>query len=401
MIKNRLLTGCLLALIGLVGCDRPDPASPSAGDPAAAGAARVSVPALPSGYLEDSGQQAIFLLTISGAGMQSRRLTWEIPSTHPAPVLIEGIPAGVRLFHGSIARIDANKDTVITHTGEDSALIQAGDVADVRLYLRADGIGSARVCVTVEGWPADSSCIGPPPPPPVSEIQSPLGCWSLVLHRSAPDSGGDSVLAGHLVVVRRDSMLAAELTWSTGRVDTTSALYRTGDPVAYFGEGAHGDFLFKAFLDRTKAMHGYFLSGDSSIEGMAEARVAVCLPDTLSNRTCFDFKQYHDSATVYGRVGIETRDSGAIFYVHWQGIGARVGTGAVGGDLADSGFAEWEAPYVAGAYSGGRAGDSLRYRFETAGGEARGGVSDSGPWGSDSTRLAGLKTTCTSLDFRW
>lgn len=245
MIRKWLALGITMA-IGLIACDKEDrsPTQPEGKD--GKGSARIALPKLPAGYLADSGQKALFSLTITGNGMDPIMKSWYLSPDRPQPILVAGIPVGERHFYGRLIRIDANTgDTAVTHEGEDSAYIERGATADVHLYLRAGGFGSAHVCVEVEGWPVDSTCI-PPPPPPVLNVE---GCYFLQIKAS------DSLLKASLRILRNDTSLFGTLTWGDGQVDTATGILRW-DGVVYLGWQGRADFIYKAQVDSSGTLYG-------------------------------------------------------------------------------------------------------------------------------------------------
>jgi len=184
MIRKRLLFGLAMAAFSLSACDQADK-SPVQADPhGGQGSARIALPKLPAGYLAAQGQQAWFSLIISGQGMSPLTRTWIVGPDAPPPLSVDGIPAGLRSFRGRLIRIDsAGGDTTVTHEGVDSAWIQRDSVAEVHLFLSQLGsVGSAHVCVEVEGWASDSACVQPPPPP----IGSVSGCYALAVSKPGP-----------------------------------------------------------------------------------------------------------------------------------------------------------------------------------------------------------------------
>ena len=171
------LLGFTLAALGLFACNRED-TGVSGPKAAGTGSARIALPVVPSGYLAKSpaGSLAVFDLIISGDGMAPMQLDWTLASDTPASVVVAGIPVGMRVFQGRLIQFDSTGgDSLVTHEGIDSAFITRDSVAQVRLFLKRTGGGSAHVCVQVEGWPADSSCdtvVTPPLPDTVTDCFS-------------------------------------------------------------------------------------------------------------------------------------------------------------------------------------------------------------------------------------
>jgi hypothetical protein len=270
MIRKWLVVGFSSALLGLAACDREDK-SPTSPDPKAAmGSARIALPKLPAGYV-DSGQQALFALTISGSGMVPIQKSWYLSPDHSEPIVVGGIPVGVRSFYGRLIRLDAG-DTTVTHEGTDSAYIQRDTTAEVHLFLRAAGLGSVHVCVEVEGWPADPTCIVPPPMPWVA------GCYDLTVSNFSPT--GDSLYRASLRIDQMDSVLFGFIDWKSGGHDTSAGRLFPG-PAAYFGYEQPGDFQFKSMVDSNGFLQGPFFERKMGIEGFARGIRASCVPETL------------------------------------------------------------------------------------------------------------------------
>ena len=165
-----------LAAFGLFACDPDDSAGPAQG---VAGAARVAVPALPADYLT-AGSKAIFYLDVTGPGMAPIHYSTALSEGKPVNMVISGIPAGgSRVFHGLLVRVDSTRrDTLATHEGSDTVAIAAGPATDVHLYLKALAAGTARVCLDVEGWPANPACDSATPPDRTAGFDS-VECWKV------------------------------------------------------------------------------------------------------------------------------------------------------------------------------------------------------------------------------
>lgn len=401
MNRNWLTHGISLAVLGLAACNRGDKAPTQPGIQAGTGSARVELPAMPPGFLADSSQKALFALDIVGPDRDTlRRSAYILPGEPSHPLIVAGVPAGVNIFYGRLYRVDSSgRKAELTHVGQDSAEINPGREAQVRLFLRQYA-GSAKVCVQVEGWPSDSTCLPPPPPKPPA-VASIFGCWSLQVAKAGAKPGEDPTLQGHLIIVQRDSMYSAELTWASGRVDTASALYRPGLPLAYFGEGGHGGFRFKAHLDSANEMYGPFVDTALHIDAQARAVRSVCATDTGANKRCLDFKQFQDDGKiVYGRLGIEMRGNVAYFYTHLQGYGSRLGIGTVIGNPDSSAALEWVSPALPGVFAKDMRVDSTAYQVQTSGMESRGTVRNANPAGKSLGTWSGMSTLCISHDFR-
>jgi|GEM_PF-3441997 len=392
--------GFMAAVIGLLGCDRQDATVLQSDQDGVTGFARIALPALPSGYLQDSGQKALFVLTVAGPTKDTVRYRWELRPDRSQPILVDGLSAGVNHFQGRLLRFDSLAgDSVVTHEGENTALIKRDSVTDVRLSLKAGGSGTAHICVDVEGWPPDSTCaVIPSEPVPVQKV---LGCWSIQARHAGDMLGEDSLLQGHLIIVKRDSMMSAELTWISGRVDTTTALYHDGERLIYFGEGGHGDFLFKAHLDSTDILYGPFVDTALGIEGDARATRTACLPETSENKRCFDFKQIEEGAIITGRMGIETDGNAATFFVHWQGIGSRVGQGTVHGNLDSSASVSGVVITPPGLPSNNIDPDSVLFQFQVVDSQLMGAVFPADNPTLEFGKWSGHQTLCISHDFKW
>lgn len=270
MIRQWFAITFALAALGLAGCDNPAKSPLQSETDAGLGSARLSLPKLPAGYLADSGQQALFELTVSGAGMDPIIRYWSLFPGAAQPVLVPEIPAGVRSFQGRLIRIDPMAgDTTVTHEGADSAWIERGKETVVRLYLRAGPSGNAHICVEVEGWPADPSCV-PPPPPPVPKVE---GCYSLIITKSGP--GIDTLLTASLRIFQRDTLLTGIVKWGQGGADTADGLLRP-DRALYLGWPNRGDFLFKALIDSAGTLVGQYYDSTRNIANPARATRTLC-----------------------------------------------------------------------------------------------------------------------------
>jgi hypothetical protein len=357
------------AAFGLFACMLEDKNTMTTKPGAGTGSARITLPTLPAGYLAKkaaglAATHALFALTISGEGMDPIRKSWLLTPNQQAPVTIAGIPAGkMRVFAGRLIRIDsAGGDTVVTHEGFDSAWIQRDILNEVHLYLTAGGRGDAHVCVEVEGWPLDSTCIAPPD---TTHFPSVGGCYDLFVNKPAP-SGPDSIFKGKLSIGQGygDSGLFATVTWNPGYTDSAS-----GAITAYNGirlEGIPGNgFDFTATRDSAGVFHGNFNDPYRGIQGLATAFPGQCgssgtdttvvdttvvdtsiidttITDTLGayTRTCFAFTQVAEGGkTVSGRMGFETwrGETWAGAYMHWNGYAMQYSvTSEYLGSLRDS-----------------------------------------------------------------
>lgn len=330
MIRKWLALGITMA-IGLIACDKEDRSPVQPDGKEGKGSANIALPKLPAGYLADSGQKALFSLTITGSGMDPIMKSWYLYPDRSQSLLVEGIPVGERHFYGRLIRIDAKTgDTTVTHEGSDSAFIERGAVTDVHLYLRAGGYGSAHLCVEVEGWPADPTCIPPPPPLPIVE-----GCYQV----QVKPNGSDSMLTAWLRVVQKDTGFLSYLTWATGEVDTASGRPFSSGPTAYFGVDGKGDFLFKAYVDSLGNLSGAFQDeARGIIADMAIARRSdVCGPDTLppprpNVAGCYALVVAKSGpvqdSLFHGRLSLTQRDSLLFAVLEW-GSGAKDTTNGI------------------------------------------------------------------------
>jgi hypothetical protein len=202
-------------------------------------------------------------------------------------------------------------------------------------------------------------------------------------------------------------MMSAELTWNSGRVDTTTGLFSGVEPLIYFGEGAHGDFIFKAHLDSidspnsTPILYGPFVDTARGIEGYGRATQVACLPEPGENLTCFDFKQMGEEKIIYGRMGIDANMSPAIFYVHWHGIGSRLGQGIVIGDLDSSASVSGVVIPPPGLFPKDLKVDSAFLQFQVSGPEINGAYLHADYPTQELGAWYGNRDICISHDFRW
>jgi hypothetical protein len=279
--------GFALAAFGLFACNQPDKiAAPGTGihSQTGKGSAHVRLPSIPADYLAKSaaGSQAkaLFALTIYGDGMAPIYQSWVLTPGQPQSAYIGDIPVGQRAFYGRLIKLDsAFGDTSVTHEGMDTAWIERDSVTDVNLFLRKAGGGTAHICVEVEGWPTDSSCIKPPIPIPHYPWFG--GCWNLSVTKKGPKQ--DTVFKAKLSINQWDSAVSAVITWNSGARD--SAWGRSYGPTILLGNG-NGDFTLKASLDTVVVdttnpieLRGYFGSATRNISGDAVGSRTSC--DTL------------------------------------------------------------------------------------------------------------------------
>jgi hypothetical protein len=327
-----------LAAFGLFACNQERIAEPAGSKhgKAITGAARIALPALPKEYLSDSGgaEAAWFALTVSGAGMESIRKTWALKPGHSESLHLDGIPVGLRSFHGALLKISAG-DTVITHEGGDSAWIERDSVAEVHLYLRRAGGGSARVCVEVEGWPADPSCIKPPIIPVIDYH----GCWRITVQQHGVPPAADTFFDAQLSFRQNDSLLTAVVTWAGGAQDSASG-YVINDGTVYIGYQG-GAFTFKGGADSTGTyLRGHLRSPGRGVYGPITGKHGACAapgtpPQPILWQTCYNtVRTLTGQAPLAGRLVLRFYD-GIVLHggFHWSGL---PGYGADAGGSAGS-----------------------------------------------------------------
>jgi hypothetical protein len=404
--KSRII-GFALAAFGLFACNQDDkaPLQPGPG-PGGAGSARIQLPALPAGYLPDTGrgQIALFALTVTGEGMDPIRKSWKLTPNRHDPVLVPGIPAGkLRFFQGRLIKIDtAGGDTLVTHEGTDSAYTQRDQVNDVRLYLRQGGSGTAHVCVEVEGWPADSTCIRPPDTTYPARV---AGCYNLVVDKPGP-AGADSVFKAKLRITQWDTSLYAIVTWSPGHVDSAYGTLYPGGTV-YFGLNHAGQFLLKATLDSGSLLRGYFTDSARGIYGAAAAYPAAC--DTIieppvdsTTRACFSISQSLSKGKGgNGRLALESVSGMYWGVFHWDGFpGEYTGWDHLRGSLQDTARMDLHMHPPQGMLNAGSMVDTLAYRIDILPtGTFKGTVAPTVPAGKDIGTWKAARTACRENDF--
>lgn len=401
-IRALALMGLALSTLGLSACNQEEK-SPVRPNVEGKGSARIALPALPKGYLVLPGAQALFALTVSGEGMDPIRRSWVLKEGFAPAVTLDGIPAGhARIFEGRLVRIDtAGGDTIVTHEGVETAWISRDSTAEVRLYLRAGGNGKAHVCVEVEGWPVDPSCIQPPDTTGLFIG----GCWNLTVNKPGPKI--DTLFKGRLQVDQSGNFFSVRLTWESGAVDsTTGEVYPDG--VAYFGPGLSGDFLFKSLPDSVGDLFGWFDDPGRGISGYARAVRASC--DTVSPptyiRACFNFKQtLVQGKSGSGRIGFESWGEGWVgTYFHWDGFKPEYAIGnPIYGSIGDSALVYVGAHPPAGMFPTKMKIDSVGYMMNLQLGIGSGslhqigGINDGihlGDW-------SGHRTECKESDFQF
>src|SRR5690606_2459543 len=259
MIKPFRLIAIALAAFGLFACDQSEKPSGPAAAGEGTGSARLKLPSIPAGYLPDSSLdssgQAVFLLTITGPGMDPIHSSWYLTPGQTEPVVINDIPVGwPRTFTGRLLWMSGRGDTAVTHEGKDSVAISGNAVAEVSLYLRKIGSrGAAEVCVQVEGWPADSTCLKRPTYP----FRDASGCWRLAIDTVV--GGKDSLYRGTLRIIQKDSTLIGEIIWDAGRRESaTGGVYGGNTGMVRLGGATGHSYYIKAYFDST----GQWLLGE-------------------------------------------------------------------------------------------------------------------------------------------
>lgn len=370
MLGKRFLFGTALAALGLYACNQSDK-SPVQVDSAGKGSARIALPALPAGFLVDSSQKALFSLEIVGPGSDTlRRSTYLLPGQPSHFLSVDGIPVGFNTFIGRLFRLDsASGKAEQTHVGMDSAVIEGGRTAQIRLVLR-QFTGSADVCIEVEGWASDSSCV---PPPPV--VQPLVGCHVLQVRMTGATPGQDTLTSAFLNISRYDSSLRAIVRWNSGQVDSTSG-YLAGMDSIYFGYGEPSDFQFRGKLDPTgDTLTGWFNDSLRRISGAARVTTISCAVESTifeppkPTKACFNFTQLKANGKVdTGKIAIEGLDNWANVYTHWQGYATTYSYfSKLSGSLDSSGSVEWHIHPPAGMFPDNLHVDSASYTLNIQG----------------------------------
>lgn len=330
---NRILVP-VVAAMGLFACNRPDPVSPR--PDASTGSARVALPALPAGYLA-GGSAALFSMDITGPDMNPIYVAETLFVGRSTTVEVTGIPPGQRVFHGVLYRIDSTGlDTMATHEGSAYAEIRTGATANVPLFLKSTGSGSAHVCLQVEGWPMDSSCVQPPPPHPYPNL---AGCYALTVTKHGPRE--DTLFKAGLRLSQYDSSLFGVVTWKSGARD--SAMGFVLNQYAGFILGTDSNSLmFQGRPDSaTGRLIGFFNLPARGISGAAVAVPAPCdsivppdttvPPDTivppppkdsgrLDTVQCWNIKQQTvDGRAMKGSVWVGWRAMSTHAWFQWDG----------------------------------------------------------------------------------
>ncbi|MDB5106604.1 MAG: hypothetical protein JWP91_4293 [Fibrobacteres bacterium] len=319
--------GFAIAAFGLFACNQDDKIAAPGKGAEGTGTARFALPSLPADYLAKSaaGAHARFLLTVSGEGMAPIEQSWTLSAGQPESVYVTGIPAGyVRSFHGRLMKIDsARYDSAVTHEGWDSVYIDRDSVAEVRLLLRKKGGGSAHVCVEVEGWPSDTTCIKPPIPIPAKFA----GCWNVSITKPGTKPAIDTVFKAKLRIVQWDTTLLAYITWNSGARDSSFGYVRF-DGTAIIGNPG-GGFTLKGGLDSAMGnLNGYFISDLRHISGSLLGTRAACdtivvPPIDTPLTACFNVSQSITNGKIAsGRLILAQRGLKVWGSFRWQGFPA-------------------------------------------------------------------------------
>jgi hypothetical protein len=312
------------AALSLFACNRPDPVS--TGPNAVSGSARVVLPALPVDYLP-AGATAVFRLDITGPDMSPMYAAETLYVGKTTTMEVDGIPPGNRVFHGVLYRLDSTGlDTAATHEGSAYAAIQSGATANVALFLKSTATGSAHVCLLVEGWPMDSSCIEPPPPPRYPNL---AGCYALTVTKHGPKE--DTLFQAKLSISQFDSSLFAVTTWKSGAKDSATGFILLGDTGFYLGSNP-SQFIFKGIADSgSGSLRGYFQNNARGISGDAIAVPAPCdsvvvpVPDSseLDTVRCWAVQQTTvDGRMMTGELWAGWRDTSMQAWFQWSNVAA-------------------------------------------------------------------------------
>ncbi len=284
MKKKVYFTGLACAIFGLFGCNQSERSAtgPTVGAPM--GSAMVRLPALPKDYLAKTGAgtQALFVLSVSGEGMHPIRKSWTLYPGHLDSVVIAGIPSGIsRNFTGQLFQLDSTgMDSTLTHEGIDSAYIEGNKTADIHLFIHKKNAGSAHVCITIEEWSSDTTCINSHPTLPIPS--NVVGCWKFSVTRKGVAPNFDSVFTGKLIIRKWDSILTGSVTWKSGARDSaTGYVLSNGSHRVVFGSTPpYRQFSFDAILNSTgSSLCGVFSSPLRNIKGNFVATHTTC--DTL------------------------------------------------------------------------------------------------------------------------
>lgn len=296
-----LLVGAFV-LAWFMACVPEDKSSgPEIEEPATYGEAEVLLPALPPGFLAKKAGDTLrpvepmFILTISGNGMVTRKQAWSLGSTSHS-VLVSNIPVGIRHFTGEID-LGGN----ITHADSVVAQIRSGETAMIRLKLGKVG-GSALICVEIEGVPLPEGCR------PKVAFPNLEGCWSFALPT-------DGFTRHSLRLFQKDGQIQAELVWSDGVRDTSRGIINSSGWVTLGLDDPMSTWYFSGRADTTDSI-------SNSLNGKfwrkyAEPRNVVlinavripCVPDVkpvepVPELSCWGVAQTLDGKSAEGRLSL-------------------------------------------------------------------------------------------------
>jgi hypothetical protein len=407
MLGTRFSFGAALAALGLYACNQPDK-SPVQVDPAGKGSARIALPALPAGFLVDSSQKALFSLEIIGPDSDTlRRSSYLLPGEPSHYLSVEGIPAGFNTFIGRLFRLDsASGKAEQTHVGRDSALIDAGRTAQIRLVLRPF-TGSADVCIEVEGWASDSSCVPPPPPPIDTSI---VGCHVLNVLKTGTTPGHDTLTSAFVNISRYDSSLKAIVIWNSGQMDSTFG-YLVGMDSIYFGYGLPSDFQFRGKVGPTNdTIIGWFNDSLRRISGAARINTVSCTAESLvfeppkPTKACFNFTQSKaNGKTDTARIAMEGYENWVNVYTYWKGYATTYSLfSQYSGSLDSSAQVNWNIHPPAGMFPENLHVDSAYYSLNIQGTNGDGTVVRRLPQPTKALgSLLANRVACRESDFRF
>jgi hypothetical protein len=330
--KLASLSIILISMVMLYGCKSGKGATgPRDEDPVVVGSAKLYLPVLPKDFLAKnaaSPTKAMFVLTISGSGMVTRKQAWPLSSSSGVPVQVNNIPVGARLFVGQL-----DVDGVITHADSAWARIEGGKTTQVNLKL-ASASGNAVICVEIEGAPMPAAC------KPVNNTPDLSGCYQINV------TGGFGTATGYLGITQRDSLLTGIITWSDGGRDTSVGMVFPGGSFMFGLSGAPTAWSFKSMvkLDNPKGGFGGsgFYHSRRNFFGNFTAAPSFCvnqpppMPGVETAFNCFVVSQsFEGGIQTSGRLAVVRMGAAAYGVFQWSGHGVAAGKGMV--DTADGG----------------------------------------------------------------
>lgn len=288
----------------------PEPASTEMGE------AEIRLPALPEGFLAKRSAGAadpMFILTISGNGMVTRKHAWPLTSASGAPIKVVNIPVGQRLFTGQL-----DVDGSITHADSQWVPIEKGKTAQVNLKL-ASSSGNANVCVEIEGFPPPVGCKPPAKLPDVS------GCYGFTVGFPVVDTVSSHVFR----IFQADSSLVGVIDWDFGASDTSRGLLRP-DGWMTFGQPT-GDFYFSGSLDANGRLSGKFFDKSNPVSKPLTGyrRDCVVIRPVDPSLTCYEVSQALDVGGGTGRLVFRAK-GGLQGVFQWVGYETMSVTGSIG-----------------------------------------------------------------------